>query len=172
MKRTFNSVLAVAILLIPSVALAANIKPGQTATVRCEKCVTTPEDCVSFMPPPCIALTAESCAPLCPVVEQTPCPAATVLPQPVLLIDPVGDAGIDPDNPAPHLVGPAVQKKKLKEWQKWTIGIVGGVIVGMIAQHQFDDHDDRTGSTGGGSQPSDGCDAHGHGNGTGCHRGD
>jgi hypothetical protein len=161
------------LLMTSTLTFGAAIKPGGKATVTCDPCPAVVE-C-----PPLVECPAPVLCATCPVVEQPVCPAATVLPQPVLLIDPVGDAGADSDNPSPHLVGPAVQKKKLKEWQKWTIGIAGGLIVGAILQHQWEsddegdthkkviiyppDDDDPP-------EPPDptGCWSHGKGHGHGC----
>jgi hypothetical protein len=171
---------ALLLLLLPTLALAQTPQSLNPGTYRVKSCQppATAENCRTFIPE-CVRasaetctefITAESCAPLCPVVEQTPCLAATVLPQPVLLIDPVGDAGIDPDNPAPHLVGPAVQKKKLKPWAKIAINFGIGVLVGAVAQHQMEDDEDGgdTNKTVVIYPTPESCEAHGDGHGTDC----
>jgi hypothetical protein len=121
--------LLIALMLMPSLTLAGTLAPG---TYHVKPCPT---------PVVCEVCPAPAVCAACPVVEQTPCPAATVLPQPGLLPvaggTPVSAAGDDDVS----LVAPAAQSKKLKEWQKWAIGIAGGVALGMIIQHNISDDD-------------------------------
>jgi hypothetical protein len=159
------------LLLLPSVALAGNLAPGTYIVKPCP--VTTPADCEPFMPPKCVELTAETCAPFCPVVEQPISPAATVLPQPAPLCIPVCSDVTPVAADAPSLVAPAPTKAHLKQWQRVAINFGIGVLAGAIIQHQTDDDDGDTYKKAivypPSDPPSNECGAHGNGHGTDCH---
>jgi len=155
--------LMIALMLMPSLTLAGTLAPGTyqvkpcPAPVVCEVC-PAPVECAA-----------------CPVVEQTPCPAATVLPQPGLLLVAAGASGATAVDDGVALVPPVAQKKRLKEWQKWAIGIAGGVALGMSIQNQQDDDhgdDHRKKADDYVPPPPPPCDPPGHGHGHGHDDGD
>ena len=137
-------VIAVAMLLVASSLTMAGPKrlaPGPYVVPPCP--AIDMQSCAPYMPTcqVCTAPNEWTCKPFCPVVEQAACPAATVLPQPGLLQLAGGTAVPVAGADDVSLVAPAAQSKKLKEWQKWTLGLAGGVVLGMIVEHQFDNDD-------------------------------
>ena len=135
-----KTLVRIAVVLLMISGISAATKPLAPGTYSVQPC------------PAPIVCPAEKVCPVC--VE---CPAqATVLPRldvyandtVAIPIDtdvlPCGSGAahadfFDPTDHPSHVLQWKEEKKGLKEWQKWTIGIVGGVVLGMIIEHQFDD---------------------------------